>query len=143
MSDVRPASGLPRVNQQAATDVAGSGAPVSSPSAAVSGQRVLGPSCGCGLLDALRDAGAEAFGIEVDGARGGQCREKGHRVCCANFLETVPTGNYDRVVMNPPSYGTQYARHVEHALRYLRPGGILTDPGKTCPSARSATAAPT
>jgi hypothetical protein len=110
----------------------------------VSGQRVLEPSCGCGrLLDALRDAGAEAFGIEVDGARGGQCREKGHRAHCANFLETVPTGNYDRVVMNPPSYGTQYARPSTRCVIYLRPGGILTDPGKTCPSARSARAAPT
>ena len=93
----------------------------------VSGQRVLEPSCGCGrLLDALREAGADAFGIEIDRARVEQCREKGHRVQCANFLETVPTGDYDRVVMNPPFYGTHYARHVEHALRYLRPGGILT-----------------
>ena len=76
-------------------------------------------------LRSLRDAGAEAFGIEVDGARAEQCREKGHRVQRANFLETAPTGDYDRVVMNPPFYGTHYARHVEHALRYLRPGGIL------------------
>ena len=89
--------------------------------------RVLEPSCGCGrLLDALRDAGAEAFGIEVDRARAETCREKGHRVQCANFLETVPTGDFDRVVMNPPFYGRHYARHVEHALRYLKAGGTLT-----------------
>ena len=78
------------------------------------------------LLDTLRDAGAKPFGIEVDGARAAQCREKGHAVQRANFLETVPTGDYDRVVMNPPFYGTHYARHVEHALRYLHPNGVLT-----------------
>ena len=93
----------------------------------VAGDRVLEPSCGCGrLLDALRDAGAEVFGIEVDPARANESRAKGHAVQCANFLETVPTGDYDRVVMNPPFYGTHYARHVEHALRYLRPLGVLT-----------------
>ena len=78
------------------------------------------------LLDALRDAGAKPFGIEVDGARAAEAREKGHAVQRANFLETVPTGDYDRVVMNPPFYGTHYARHVEHALRYLHPNGVLT-----------------
>jgi len=88
---------------------------------------VLEPFCGCGrLLDALRSAGDDPFGIEVDPARAAQCREKGHAVQCANFLETVPTGDYDRVVMNPPFYGTHYARHVEHVLRYLHPNGVLT-----------------
>ena len=93
----------------------------------IAGDRVLEPSCGCGrLLDALRDAGAKVFGIEVDPARAAESRAKGHSVQRANFLETVPTGDYDRVVMNPPFYGTHYASHVEHALRYLHPNGVLT-----------------
>lgn len=93
----------------------------------VKGKRVLEPSCGCGrLLDALRDAGADSFGIEVDPSRAAECRAKGHHVQRANFLETVPTGDYDHVVMNPPFYGRHYAKHVEHALGYLRPGGTLT-----------------
>ena len=34
------------------------------------GERVLEPSCGCGrFLDALRTAGADVVGIEVDAAR--------------------------------------------------------------------------
>ena len=37
-----------------------------------------------------------------------------------------PTKLWDAVVMNPPFYGTHYARHVEHALRYLHPNGVLT-----------------
>lgn len=91
------------------------------------GQRVLEPSCGCGrILDALRVARADALGIEVDPARSAQARANGHHVQTANFLETVPTGDFDHVVMNPPFYGKHYARHIEHALRYLKPGGRLT-----------------
>lgn len=91
------------------------------------GERVLEPSCGCGrFLDALRKAGAEAMGIEVDPGRAAEARAKGHRVLLANFLETVPTGDFDRVVMNPPFYGKHYAKHVNHAMKFLKPGGTLT-----------------
>ncbi|WP_218575189.1 DUF4942 domain-containing protein [Limnoglobus roseus] len=91
------------------------------------GERVLEPSCGCGrFLDALRQAGADAVGVEVDPGRAAMARSKGHRVMLANFLETVPTGDYDHVVMNPPFYGKHYAKHVNHALKFLKPGGKLT-----------------
>lgn len=91
------------------------------------GARVLEPSCGCGrFMDALRKAGAIVTGIEFDPGRATQARAKGHSVMLANFLETVPTGDYDQVVMNPPFYGRHYAKHVEHARKFLRPGGVLT-----------------
>lgn len=92
------------------------------------GERVLEPSCGCGrILDALRAKGArDVLGIEVDPGRAAEARAKGHSVQCANFLETVPTGDFDRVVMNPPFWRETYFRHVKHALRYLKPGGTLT-----------------
>lgn len=91
------------------------------------GERVLEPSCGCGrFLDALRATGADVVGIEVDPSRAAQARAKGHRVLLANFLETVPTGDFDHVVMNPPFYGQHYAKHVSHALKFLKPGGKLT-----------------
>ena len=91
------------------------------------GERVLEPSCGCGrFLDALRAKGADAVGIEVDPGRAAQARAKGHKVLLANFLETVPTGDMDHVVMNPPFYGQHYAKHVTHALKFLKPGGKLT-----------------
>ncbi len=92
----------------------------------VAGKNVLEPSCGCGrFLDALRKAGANVYGIEVDFARAAQARAKGHSVLHANFLETVPTADFDFVVMNPPFYGKHYAKHVEHALKFLKPGGTL------------------
>lgn len=91
------------------------------------GEKVLEPSCGCGrFMDAIRQKGAEVVGIEVDPGRAAQARAKGHRVMLANFLETVPTGDYDRVLMNPPFYGKHYAKHVNHALKFLKPGGTLT-----------------
>jgi Domain of unknown function (DUF4942)/Uncharacterised methyltransferase family (DUF6094) len=91
------------------------------------GERVLEPSCGCGrFLDALRAASASVYGIEVDPGRAAQARAKGHPVLLANFLDTVPTGDFDRVVMNPPFYGQHYAKHVNHALKFLKPGGALT-----------------
>lgn len=91
------------------------------------GERVLEPSCGCGrFMDAIWKAGAEVVGIEVDPARAAQARAKGHKAMLGNFLETVPTGDFDRVIMNPPFYGRHYAKHVEHAVKFLKPGGTLT-----------------
>jgi len=46
-------------------------------------------------------------------------------VLTANFLEALPTGDFDKVVMNPPFYGRHYAKHVRHALKFLKPGGVL------------------
>lgn len=90
-------------------------------------RRVLEPSCGCGrFMDALRKAGAEVIGCEIDPGRAAICEAKGHRVIRMNFLETVPTGDFDKVVMNPPFYGRTYAKHLRHALKFLKPGGILT-----------------
>lgn len=90
------------------------------------GKRVLEPSCGDGrFMDALRKAKAKPYGIEVDANRAAQCRAKGHNVLTGNFLVTVPTGDFDFVVMNPPFYGKHYAKHVRHAYDFLKPGGML------------------
>lgn len=90
------------------------------------GLRVLEPSCGCGrIMDRLRDEGATVIGCEVDPIRAAQCEAKGHRVMLMNFLDTAPEPAFDMVVMNPPFYGRHYAKHVRHALRFLKPGGKL------------------
>lgn len=91
------------------------------------GSKVLEPSCGDGrFLDALAKRKAIVYGIEVDPMRAVLARAKGHSVLIANFLETVPTGDYDRVVMNSPFYGKHYVKHVLHAYEFLKPGGTLT-----------------
>lgn len=89
-------------------------------------RRVLEPSCGDGrILDALRDFGCRALGIEYHAGRAAEARAKGHNVVSANFLEQVPSPDFDRVVMNPPFYGRHYVKHVRHALKFLKPGGTL------------------
>jgi len=91
------------------------------------GQKVLEPSCGCGrFMDKLRDNGCNVTGIEVDVSKADEAISKGHKVLVKNFLETIPTADYDRVVMNPPFYGKHYAKHVKHAMGFLKPGGVLT-----------------
>lgn len=92
----------------------------------IKGKRVLEPSCGCGrFMDALKKAGADVYGFEYDSRRAQECRSKGHKVLTANFLETIPTNDFDYVVMNPPFYGKHYAKHVNHALKFLKKGGVL------------------
>lgn len=92
----------------------------------IKGKSVLEPSCGCGrIMDYVRDHGGDVFGIEFHGGRVQEAREKGHNVLQANFLETVPTGDYDMVLMNPPFASTHYNKHVRHALKFLKPGGVL------------------
>lgn len=96
------------------------------------GARILEPSCGDGaILDAIarfaRESRSNIFagGIEVHPGRANEARAKGHRVQIANFLEVEPTGDFDMVLMNPPFYGKHYQQHVDHARRFLRPGGTL------------------
>ncbi|MFA5266223.1 MAG: methyltransferase [Opitutaceae bacterium] len=42
-----------------------------------------------------------------------------------DFLAQLPEANYDRVVMNPPFAKQADIKHVLHALRFLKPGGLL------------------
>lgn len=95
----------------------------------LSGKSVLEPSCGDGrLMEALKLHGAGiVHGIEVDPVRAQAARNRagGLHVQTANFLEVPPTPTFDLVVMNPPFYGRHYAKHVRHALKFLKPGGHL------------------
>jgi SAM-dependent methyltransferase len=88
--------------------------------------RVLEPSCGDGrIMDAIRARGHRAFGIEYHAGRAAAARAKGHNVLTSNFLECPPKAEYDIVVMNPPFAGRHYVKHVRHALKFLKPGGVL------------------
>lgn len=89
-------------------------------------QRILEPSCGDGrILDAIRERGHRGYGVEFDAGRATQAKAKGHTVLTANFLECAPEPGFDTVLMNPPFYGKHYAKHVRHALKFLKPGGVL------------------
>lgn len=90
------------------------------------GVSVLEPSCGDGaFMDAIRATGADVFGIEYHAGRAQTARSKGHKVFTYNFLDVDPVEEYDYVIMNPPFYGRHYIKHVEHAYKFLKPGGRL------------------
>jgi predicted RNA methylase len=52
-------------------------------------------------------------------------RDMGLQVTEGDFLLQPAEPRYDRIVMNPPFGSQADMRHVEHALRMLRPGGRL------------------
>ena len=96
------------------------------------GSRILEPSCGDGaILDALRRYSDKrrvtlhAVGVEFDRDRAAAAEAKGYRVQRANFLQVTPAPEFDHVLMNPPFYGEHYQKHVEHARKFLKPGGTL------------------
>lgn len=89
---------------------------------------VLEPSAGSGAIaDAIREAAPRArlecverqyTLVEILGA-------KGHTAASRDFLQILPTGTYDRVLMNPPFENGQDMAHVRHAFSFLKPGGRL------------------
>lgn len=101
----------------------------------MAGLSVLEPSCGDGrIMDALREKGvrrADMIGVEIDPRRTEAASWKGHAVVRMNFLDIAPEDvsqhhlGFDLVVMNPPFYGKHYAKHVRHALDFVKPGGKL------------------
>jgi len=42
-----------------------------------------------------------------------------------DFLSVEPMASFDRVVMNPPFCRQADIKHVSHALKFLKPGGLL------------------
>lgn len=96
------------------------------------GFKILEPSCGCGrLIEAIyRDVGEKGIsitvhGIEVNPFRVKEARDKGFNIQQANFLELSGNASYDIIIMNPPFYGKHYVKHIEHAKKFLKEGGLI------------------
>jgi 16S rRNA G1207 methylase RsmC len=51
----------------------------------------------------------------------------GVRILQRDFLTCSPTelGEFDAVAMNPPFHMRSDIKHIQHALTFLKPGGIL------------------
>ena len=62
-------------------------------------------------------------GVEQSHELAEHIKSKGHSVDHGDFLEH--TGQYDRVLMNPPFEKDQAIDHVRHAFEQLKPGGKL------------------
>lgn len=94
------------------------------------GERVLEPSAGTGsLVDAVRRAvpSARIQCAEVSDLFCRVLESKGCHVHHGDFLDIEPTVQHgaDVVLMNPPFSAGRWRAHVEHAARFVRPGGRL------------------
>jgi predicted RNA methylase len=92
------------------------------------GCEVLEPSAGRGAIaEAVAARGAVVDCVELDAARAEHIRAGGYarQVTTADFFTVKVERRYQRVIMNPPFAGRQDIRHVERALRFIQPGGLL------------------
>lgn len=94
------------------------------------GARVLEPSAGTGnLARALRKQGAAVDCVEIQPDLAKGLRLEGFPCVTADFLALAPPADperrYDFVVMNPPFDRERDVDHVMHALKFLKPGGVL------------------
>lgn len=92
------------------------------------GMRVAEPSAGRGaiakhLAAAVGPENVTAFELLPEHVK--VLREMGLTVREGDFLAQPAQPLYDAVVMNPPFGGQADMKHVEHALRMLKPGGCL------------------
>jgi SAM-dependent methyltransferase len=92
-------------------------------------QRILEPSAGTGnLIEAFAGKGRSIVAVEINPvlADGLRRRWPGIDTRCADFLEcNGDLGTFDRIVMNPPFDHGSDIKHVEHACKFLKPGGRL------------------
>lgn len=91
-----------------------------------SGMLCLEPSAGrAAIADTMAEAGGEVRVVELNVSNAEYLRSNGYPVTQADFLTVEPVQEYDRVVMNPPFSKQQDIKHVLHALKFLRPDGLL------------------
>lgn len=91
-------------------------------------QNVLEPSAGTGrLVSAVYDAEptARVYAVEIDRPMCDALEVMDRR--CMDFLACDDTvlGLFDRIVMNPPFKNGADIKHIEHARKFLKPGGRL------------------
>ncbi|MFR9796582.1 hypothetical protein ACL02U_11860 [Streptomyces sp. MS06] len=92
------------------------------------GMEVLEPSAGSGAIaTAAAERGAVVDCIEHDPGYAAVLADSGvpRALTVADFLTVPAEPRYDRVVMNPPFTKGSDMQHVEHALRFIKPKGLL------------------
>lgn len=92
------------------------------------GMEVLEPSAGSGAIaTAVASQGAYVDCFEQDPGYAAVLTDIGvaRSVTVADFLTAPAEPRYDRVVMNPPFTRQADVAHVQHALGFLKPNGLL------------------
>ena len=88
---------------------------------------VLEPSAGRGAIaeEIAKIATVECFEILPANVAALEAGGYARIVFPIDFLTASPAVRYDRIIMNPPFGKRSDIRHVEHALRFLKPHGLL------------------
>ena len=89
---------------------------------------VLEPSAGLGDLARLAlERTPHVDCVEIQPALASRLDRSGQyrNVRQGDFLELDAKAEFDRIVMNPPFEKGADMAHVEHAMAFLRPGGVL------------------
>lgn len=98
------------------------------------GDRVLEPSAGTGALlaaigDRIDPTVGSVVAIEVNRDLAEMLTTQFPKVTviCADFLEQMADAvpGFDKILMNPPFENGADIKHIEHALKMLKPGGKL------------------
>jgi len=90
---------------------------------------VLEPSAGTGaILAALPNV--RPFGsvtaVEINATLAASLEQVADETICGDFLEQNGNlGTFDRIVMNPPFQNGADIKHIQHAMKMLKPGGRL------------------
>lgn len=97
------------------------------------GGNVLEPSAGLGRIYSAIRTYSKAGGVLLIEESADCCRElygmtaddPGATLKQADFLTVEPSAFFDRVIMNPPFERGRDIKHTRHALKFLKPGGVL------------------
>jgi protein-L-isoaspartate O-methyltransferase len=90
--------------------------------------RVLEPSAGTGAILQAIGPGPDKVAVEIDPRLIGHLAliSSGLYIHHADFLEcNGDLGTFDRILMNPPFERGADIEHIEHARKFLKPGGRL------------------
>lgn len=92
------------------------------------GVKVLEPSAGDGrfireILKVCPKADVRYF--EIDERNRSICSNLAAKFLGEDFLNSEPTGNFDFVLMNPPFNKKEYQKHIRHAAKFLKDGGVM------------------
>jgi len=91
-----------------------------------SNDRVLEPSAGGGAIcDRIKEYTTNIVAIEKNTSLANILDLKGFNPENINFLDRMPVGSFDKVLMNPPFENLQDIDHVMHAYKFLKHGGRL------------------
>lgn len=89
------------------------------------GHHILEPSAGNGALLKEMRGDTCRYAVEIDPDEAAKLYPYA-TVHCGDFLEWDGAGRtFDRIVMNPPFNKNQDVEHVAHALKFLKPSGVL------------------